>query len=96
MINFKLQRLLNGETFETTETGNSMVPRIYSKQPHTLEPASWETVEIGDVVYAKVKGSFLTHLVKAKNPDKGCLISNNKGKENGWTKNVYGKVIKIG
>ena len=52
-------------------------------------------VEEGDIVYCKVKGNFYTHLVKAKNSDKGLLIGNNRGGINGWTKNVYGKVVEI-
>lgn len=93
--NYKLERLQNGETFTTNETGNSMVPLIYSKQDHILEPSTWEDVEVGDIVYCKVRGNFYTHLVKAKNEKKGCQIGNNKGGINGWTKNVYGKVIEV-
>ena len=49
----------------------------------------------GDIVYCKVRGNFYTHLVKGKNNDKGLLIGNNRGNINGWTKQVYGKVIEI-
>lgn len=94
-MNWKLERLNRGETFITSEKGNSMVPLIKSGQDHKLAPATWEEVYVGDIVYAKVKGNFFTHLVKAKNQDKGCLIGNNKGNINGWTKQVYGKVIEI-
>ena len=95
MRNYKLERLLNGETLTTSEKGNSMVPLINSGQEHILEPATWETVEVGDIVYCKVKGNFYTHLVKAKDTQKGLLIGNNKGNINGWTKSVYGKVVRI-
>lgn len=94
-MNWKLERLQKGETFVTKEKGNSMVPLIKSGQEHRLEPATWEQVEVGDIVYCKVKGRFYTHLVKAKNPDKGCQIGNNKGGINGWTKQVFGKVIEV-
>lgn len=90
----KLQTLKEGETFVTKEFGNSMSPRIKSGQEHRLEACSWEIAEVGDIVYCKVKGSFYTHLVKAKGV-RGCLISNLKGKENGWTKNVYGRVTEV-
>lgn len=93
--NYKLEKLQNGETFTTKETGNSMIPLIYSKQEHILEPVDIEDVEVGDIVYCKVKGNYYTHLVKAIDPKKGCQIGNNKGGINGWTKQVYGKVIKI-
>lgn len=91
--NYKLERLQNGETFITSEKGNSMVPLLKSGQDHKLAPATWEEVSPEDIVYCKVKGNYYTHLVIAKNNDKGCLIGNNKGGINGWTKNVYGKVI---
>lgn len=93
--NFKLEKLQNGETFTTSEKGNSMVPLIKSAQEHILEPTTWEQCEEGDIVYCKVKGNFYTHLVKGKNVDRGLLIGNNRGGINGWTKQVYGKVIQI-
>lgn len=95
MKNYKLERLQNGESFVTSEKGNSMVPLIKSGQDHKLEPVKWEDCKEGDMVYCKVKGRFYTHLVKAKNQDKGLLIGNNKGGINGWTKNVYGRVTEV-
>lgn len=95
MRNYKLERLLNGETFFTSEKGNSMSPLIMSGQEHQLEPAKWEDCEKDDIVYCKVKGNFYTHLVKAKNNDRGLLIGNNRGGVNGWTKQVYGRVKTI-
>jgi hypothetical protein len=95
MRNYKLEKLQNGETFITSEKGNSMVPLIHSGQEHKLSPASVEDVEVGDIVYCKVNGKFYTHLVKAVDPNKGCLIGNNKGRINGWTKSVYGKVVEV-
>jgi len=94
MRNYKLERLQKGETFVTSEKGNSMSPIINSGQDHKLAPAKLEDVSVDDVVYCKVKGNFYTHLVKAKG-DRGVLIGNNKGGINGWTKSVYGKVIEI-
>jgi len=95
MKNYKLEKLQKGETFLTSEKGNSMVPLIHSGQEHRLAPATWEEVETGDIVYCKVRGKYYTHLVKAKNSERGVLIGNNRGHENGWTKQVYGKVIEI-
>lgn len=93
--NYKLEKLQNGETFITSEKGNSMVPLIYSGQEHRLRPITWEETNVGDIVYCKVKGSYYTHIVKAKNNEKGCLIGNNKGGLNGWTKQIYGIVIEV-
>lgn len=68
-----------------------MTPLIKSGQEHVLSPINLSDVEVGDIVFCKVKG---THLVKAKG-DRGVLIGNNHGKINGWTKSVFGKVTKI-
>ena len=95
MRNFKVEKLLAGETIISKEPGNSMLPIIKSKQPVEIEPATWENVNIDDIVYCKVKSAFYTHLVKAKDPIKGVLIGNNKGGINGWSKQVYGKITKI-
>jgi hypothetical protein len=95
MKNWKLEKLLKGETFITREKGNSMVPLIHSNQEHKLAPITLDKVEVGDIVYCRVAGRFLTHLVKAKNDQKGCQIGNNKGHINGWTKNIYGKVVEV-
>jgi len=93
--NYKLERLLNGETFSTKERGNSMVPLIKSNQEHIIAPVKIEDVKPGDIVYCKVKSKYFTHLVKAIDPIKGCLIGNNKGNINGWSKQIYGKVIQV-
>ena len=94
MRNYKLERLMNGETFITHEKGNSMVPLIKSGQEHKLTPCTLEDIKIDDIVYCKVKGNYYTHIVKALG-DKGALIGNNKGGINGWTTKIFGKVIEI-
>lgn len=93
--NYKVEKLENGETFQTSEKGNSMVPLIRSGQKHILAPVNTDDVEVGDIVYCKVRGNFYTHIVKAINPHKGFLIGNNRGGINGWTKAIFGKVIKV-
>ena len=95
MRNYKLERLQNGESFITSEKGNSMMPLIKSGQEHILSPATLGEVEVGDIVYCKVKSNWYTHLVTAKNEKRGCQISNNSGYVNGWTKAVYGVVIEV-
>lgn len=84
-----------GNTITTSERGNSMTPLIASKQKHVLEPIVLEDVKVGDIVYCKVGRNYYTHLVKAINNQRGCLISNNKGHVNGWTTKVFGKVIEV-
>jgi hypothetical protein len=94
-MNWKIEKLQNGETFVTKEKGNSMVPLIHSNQEHVLAPATWEQCQPGDIVYCKVHGRKFTHLVKARDEQRGLQIGNNKGHINGWTKQVYGKVVSV-
>ena len=93
--NWKVDKLLAGETIISKEPGNSMTPILKSKQPVKLEPCIWEDCKKGDIVYCRVKGNLYTHLVKAKHDGRGVLIGNNHGRINGWTTKVYGKVIEI-
>lgn len=73
--------------------GNSMLPILpnaslcfYIKQ---------NTYEIGDIVCCKVNGRWIdAHKITKKAQDGSYLISNNHGFDNGWTKQIYGKVIK--
>jgi len=90
-----IEKLQNGETVVHRGKGNSMTPRIKSGQPVKLEPCTWEQTQVGDAVFCKVRGMIFTHLVTAKNEKKGCQISNNHGHVNGWTKQVYGRVIEV-
>lgn len=94
MIHYKQKLLEQGKTFETSEKGNSMTPLIKSGQKHILAPITLDQVKVGDICFCKVNGNYFTHLVTAKG-EKGVQISNNHGFVNGWTKNIYGKVIKI-
>ena len=66
-----------------------------SNEKHLVTPVKWEDCKVGDVVFCKVRGSCVTHKVYAVDNEKGCLIGNNKGHMNGWTKNVYGLAHKI-
>jgi len=95
MINYKVERLLVGETIISKEPGNSMLPIIKSKQPVEITPTTWENVDVGDIVYCKIHGNYYTHLVKGKDLNKGVLIGNNRGGINGWTRQVYGIVTRI-
>ena len=87
----KIKRLLNGESFITSEKGNSMTPILKSGEKCFIEPITWKQCKAGDVVFCKVHGFCVTHKVYSVDTSKGCLIGNNHGHINGWTKNVYGK-----
>jgi SOS-response transcriptional repressor LexA len=89
------QRLQDGETIQYRPHGNSMTPRVKSGQLVTVEPASLEEVEAGDIVFAKVRGSFYLHLARQIGDDGRVLIANNHGHVNGWTRQVFGKLTKV-
>lgn len=89
-----IERLGKGEHVTLNPSGNSMVPRIKSKQSITLAPI--DRIQVGDVVLAKVNGRFYIHLLSAIEGDR-IQISNNHGHVNGWTKRdrVYGRVLNV-
>ena len=93
-LNFIYEMQLMANKVKMLAEGNSMTPLIKSGQKHVLSPVTLDKVEVGDIVFCKVKGRYYTHLVRAKG-DRGVLIGNNHGKINGWTKSVFGKVTKI-
>lgn len=94
-MNWKVDKLKAGETIISKEPGNSMTPILKSRQPVRIAPCQLKELRIGDVVYCKVRGNYYTHKVYALNDKRGVQIGNNHGHINGWTKNVYGKVIEI-
>jgi hypothetical protein len=91
-----IERLLAGESFISKEPGNSMVPKIYHRQPVLLQPVDTSKLEVGDMVYVKVHGRVFTHLIWSIKGDQ-VQIGNNKGHSNGWTSKdkVYGIVTEV-
>jgi SOS-response transcriptional repressor LexA len=72
--------------------GHSMLPILKSGTLLSFEKRA--DYEPGDIVFCKVKGRYIdAHKVTKKDADKGWLIANNHGFENGWTRIVYGKVV---
>ena len=88
----KIKLLLEGKRVTIKPKGNSMVPLIKSKQTVLVEPVTLHECEVSDVVLCKVKGKIYLHLIAAKDKKRGVQICNSKGRINGWTKKVYGKV----
>jgi hypothetical protein len=92
-----IARLRAGETVSFRETGNSMMPRIRSRQKCTYVPVREPAdIRVGDAVFCKVAGNYFTHLVTAIRGNQ-YQISNNHGHVNGWTTldNIFGKVVKV-
>ena len=74
--------------------GNSMTPIIKSGSMLTFQKS--DDYEVGDIVFCRLRGRFIdAHKITAKNPKRGYKISNNHGYDNGWAKQIYGKVVKI-
>lgn len=72
--------------------GNSMLPILKSGSLLTFVKS--EIYKPGDIVFCKVKGRFIdAHKITKTDPNKGYMIANNHGFENGWTKTIYGKAI---
>ena len=74
--------------------GNSMLPLIPSGSLLTYK--SEETYEVGDVVYCSCKGRRIdAHLITKKASDGRYMIANKRGYENGWTRRIFGRVVKL-
>lgn len=88
-----IEKLAAGEVIESyREAGNSMTPKIKSRQPVTLARPDHSKLEAGDIVFCKVSGNYYTHLVTGVKPNQ-VQISNNHGHVNGWT--TFDKVFGI-
>ena len=81
---------LSAVTFRPRD--KSMEPLIMDKAMVTVNPVESETLKVGDIVLCKVKGVQYLHKITAIDSKKGFEISNNKGKINGWTHTIYGRV----
>ena len=88
-----IEDLENGKNVSLRPKGNSMKPKIYSGDLVTISP-DISDIKKGDIVFCKVNGSHYVHLVKSEGKGR-YLIGNNHGRTNGWTRKVYGRVIKI-
>jgi SOS-response transcriptional repressor LexA len=74
--------------------GNSMMPIIKSGSLLTFEKR--DKYEVGDIAFCKVKGRFIdAHLITKIDAQGRYMIANNKGFENGWTNQIFGKVVNI-
>jgi phage repressor protein C with HTH and peptisase S24 domain len=86
------QELEKNETGKMKAFGNSMLPILKSGSLLTFRKEN--EYKINDIVFCKVKGKYIdAHKIVKIDNNKGYLIANNHGYENGWTKIIYGKVI---
>jgi len=74
--------------------GHSMMPKVKSGSTLTFEAR--DTYKKGDLVFSKVKSKYIdAHQITKVAKDGRYLISNNKGWDNGWTRTIFGKVVRI-
>ena len=72
--------------------GQSMKPILESGSLLTFEKCSH--YEVGDIVFCKVKGRYIdAHKITKIDSQGRYLISNNHGYDNGWTCQIFGKVV---
>ena len=85
--------LSNTGTGKMKAFGNSMLPILKSGSLLTFQKQ--DSYGKGDIVFSKVNGQYIdAHKVIATDQHKGYLIANNHGHENGWTRTIYGRVVK--
>ena len=89
-----IEELTQGRTVSFRPRGNSMTPLIESGQLCTVAPVTIAELAAGDIVLCRVNGADYLHLVKAIQGDR-VQIGNNKGYINGWTRRVFGKLVKV-
>ena len=83
-------RVAAGDTVE----GSSMIPLIRSRDLVRVAPVDPTSLEIGDIVLARVSGTVYLHLVSAVDAGRERVqISNNRCRANGWT--TYVRVFGI-
>lgn len=72
--------------------GQSMKPILESGSLLTFEKRS--SYDVGDIVFCKVKGRYIdAHKITKIDCQGRYLISNNHGHDNGWTGQIFGKVV---
>ena len=91
-----VESLKKGEIVTVKPTGNSMVPKIYSKDAVTIAPVGDKELHKNDIVLARVNGKYYLHLIKGVGKKK-FLIGNNQGHINGWArrKNIFGIATRV-
>lgn len=89
-----IEDLEKNKTGQMKAFGNSMLPILKSGSLLTFEKS--DSYDVGDIVFCRVKGRFIdAHKIIKKDKSGRYLIANNHGHENGWTRTIYGKVVKV-
>ncbi|MBI4748545.1 MAG: hypothetical protein HY774_08640 [Acidobacteria bacterium] len=93
---YAIEQLKQGQTVQIRPRGHSMTGKVNDGDLVTVAPVPVETLEVGDVVFVRVKGTDYLHLIKAIQQGR-FLIGNNRGRINGWVGHncIFGKAIRI-
>ncbi len=94
----KYQRVLDavadGKDAKMKAHGRSMIPLIENGSVLTYRATN--DYQIGDVVFCKVKGSYIAaHRITKINSDGKHMIANYRGRENGWASEIFARVIEV-
>jgi SOS-response transcriptional repressor LexA len=74
--------------------GQSMKPKIESGSLLTFHKT--DDYQVGDVVLSRVKSRFIdAHQITKIDAEGRYMISNNRGRDNGWTKKIFARVVKV-
>lgn len=88
------EALAAGERPTMSVSGQSMMPIIKSGSKLTF--AKTDDYQIGDVVMARVRGRVIdAHKITKIADDGRCMISNNRGHDNGWASQIFGRVVEV-
>ena len=89
-----LSALESGEDATMKVFGQSMMPIIKSASLLTFRKT--DDYKVGDVVISRVKSRIIdAHQITKIDAEGRFLISNNKGRDNGWTRKIFGRVIAV-
>ena len=95
-LGFRSSLMQASFNYERMQAGGftwAMLPILKSGSLLTFQRQ--DSYAIGDIVFCKVKGRFIdAHKIIKQHPQRGFLIANNHGHENGWTKVVFGRAIR--
>ena len=87
-----IKELRGGRQVWIYPSGHSMEPLVSHRDEVLLAPVTIDNLSKGDVVLCKVCGQVYLHKVLAVR-DRQAQIGNNRGRVNGWTTSVYGRMI---
>lgn len=93
---FAIEGLQQGRTVQIKPRGHSMKGRVNDGDLVTVAPCEPQSLEVGDIVLVRVRGTDYLHLIKAVDGER-FQIGNNRGGINGWvSKNaIFGRAIKV-